>query len=104
MEHRKLAALRQLLHRMERDLGLNGMNGVQRDLLYAANLISDETGTFSSADLRKHDMARDLANLSYASGLEALVRSGLIDALPGQAGVYRLVRTQTGLELDRLRP
>lgn len=92
MDNRKLAALRQLLYDMEKDVGLDQMNSVQRDMLYAANLVAAGSDSFTTGKLRKHPMVQSVAKPTFFRGLKALVEAGLIAPDPhAPNGTYRLI-------------
>ena len=94
MHHHKLAALRHLLHGMEQELGLDQISPTQRDILYAANLLAEHTGCFTTGQLRKHPMMQQIPKPTFFRGLKALLDNNLIVADPNApGGTYRLTQS-----------
>lgn len=91
----QLAQLRDVLHQMEHDLGLEGLNRKERDILLAfyANASRDEAhGFVSSTDrVRAHPTLESVSQPTFHRALRRLLERGLVerhDALP--AGVYAI--------------
>ena len=87
----KLAALRHLLHEMEQELGLDGLSPVQRDVLYAAHLLSANSDTFSTAQLRRHAMVLNVPKPTFFRVLKTLQENGyIIQGGDAAQGIYSL--------------
>ncbi len=87
----KLAALRHLLHEMEQELGLDVLSPVQRDVLYAAHLLSENSDTFTTAQLRRHAMVLNVPKPTFFRVLKALLENGhIIQGTDATHGVYSL--------------
>lgn len=94
MLRNKLAALRHLLHEMEQELGLDNLSPVQRDVLYAAHLLSEGAETFTTAQLRRHEMVQDISKPTFFRVLKALQDEGYIVQGPEAVqGTYRLAQS-----------
>lgn len=74
-----LAALRQLLQTMERDIGLEEMSPTQKDVYYAASLISEEQETFPLSDLMQHSLASNISRPTFFRCLKWLVSNGYLN-------------------------
>ena len=86
---RKLASLRSALHLMERDLGLDDLSGTQRDVYYAANLLSDECGEFTTSQLHEHALTKDISRPTFFRILKSLLQKRLIvQAGSKRSGLY----------------
>lgn len=91
MRHQKLAALRHLLHDMEQELGLDQLSPTQRDILYAANLLAEDTGGFTTGQLRKHPITRGIAKPTFFRSLKVLLDNEFVAPEQGAPiGTYRL--------------
>lgn len=97
MLRNKLAALRHMLHEMEQELGLDNLSPVQRDVLYAAHLLSEGAETFTTAQLRRHEMVQEISKPTFFRVLKTLQEKGYI--IPGPEavqGTYRLAPSAAG--------
>lgn len=91
----QLAHLRDVLHQMEQDLGLDGLNRKERDILLAfyANATEDTAhGYISSTDrVRAHPTLETVSQPTFHRALRRLLERGLVvrhDGLP--AGIYAI--------------
>ncbi len=92
-QNTKLAALRNMLWKMEVEVGLEGLSQPQKDVYYAACLVADEDQVVSSDTVRHHPMLLPMARPTFYRALKALVDRGLLETV-GQrkAGHYVIKR------------
>jgi hypothetical protein len=102
MPHSKIldniAAIRTMLHDMERDVGLTDLSPLERDVLYAATTINHTTGQIlRSDDLWAHELVRNVPEATFRRALRNLVERGLLQLAPGrQRGAYTLHHPKLG--------
>ncbi|MEM9635884.1 MAG: hypothetical protein AAGA50_31490 [Pseudomonadota bacterium] len=87
-----LAQLRILLESMEQDLGLSKLSPNERDLLYAAQSLSNDSNEFiRSDDLRNHPLLKSMTQPTYYRSLKRLLELGFIEPPSGKkTGLYRV--------------
>ena len=85
-----IASLRALLSDMETDLGLHELTGPQRDILYAASLLSSGSGGVTTQALHKHSLVRGMTRSTFFRSLKSLSDSGYLVAKAGRAGFYEI--------------
>ena len=91
----QLAQLRDMLDRMERDLGLDKLSPNERDILlacYANARAEDGIGTVFSTDVvRTHPTVQRISQPTFHRTLRKLRERGFVDRSPElPAGVYLL--------------
>lgn len=87
----QIAHLNEILLGMERDLKLNELGRIEKNILYAASLLSEACSTFESEQLRNHALLADISRSSFFRSLKAVVDAGYLNHLPGtQRSVYTL--------------
>ncbi|PUB13094.1 hypothetical protein [Yoonia sediminilitoris] len=80
----KLARLKHLLLGMERDLGMDGLSTVQRDIVYAATLLSETSRTLTTENLRQHELLDDVSRSAFFRALKELVENGYLRHTDGR--------------------
>jgi hypothetical protein len=91
--NRRLAALRNMLHAMEREVGLQELSTIQRDIYYAACLSRDDQSLLSTDALRTHPIVRELPRSSFFRALKDLVDLGYFKpAGSPRSGLYEVVK------------
>ena len=74
----RLARLRNLLSGMEDDMGLNSLGAVQKNIVYAATLISQKHEPVETAELRTHKLLDDTSRSTFFRALRDVVDKGYI--------------------------
>ena len=91
MEAPKLAALRSLLHGMERELGLDDLSQSQRDVYYAASLLHGAGEPITTELLQTHPLTRDIPRPTFFRSLKSLLDRTLMFRSGGErSGRYVL--------------
>ena len=85
----RLAQLRELLARMEGELGLDGLSRFERDILYAIRALSGNGRAVPSAELRQHGLIESMSQPTYHRALRELVIHGYIINTDGRRWTYR---------------
>lgn len=85
-----MAALRNLLANMETDMGLHELSGPQRDILYAASLLSSEGGLVTAGALHQHPLVCGMTRSSFFRSLKSLCDAGYLTAMGGRSGSYEI--------------
>lgn len=89
----KLAALRDMLWRMEVEVGLEALTRQQKDVYYAACLAADGQKIVQSDDIREHPMLSPITRPTFYRALKELVEQGfLVSASSRRDGQYKIVR------------
>ena len=79
-----LFELRSMLHAMEKDLGLQDLSPIERDVLLAAHAAARKSGkTVTSDQIRKESLAADIAQATFHRALKALLQRGLLSKADG---------------------
>lgn len=79
----KVAALRQMLHRMETEIGLDALSPVQRDVYYAASLLNKDQGSFATLALQEHPLVQHISRPTFFRALRYLQDEKFIAPLKG---------------------
>lgn len=89
-----LSRMRQLLASLERDLGLVSLPKVELDLLYAIDLLAEDSSiVITSAEIRKHPLLDDVPTATFNRALKSLIKKGYIEHPPeSRAKHYRKTR------------
>ena len=85
-----VAALRTLLADMEADLGLVDLPGPQRDILYAASLLSSERPAVTTSELHQHSLVKGMTRSTFFRSLKALSENGYLVPKAGRTGCYEI--------------
>lgn len=85
-----VAALRNLLADMEEDLGLLELPGPQRDILYAASLLSSEKVAVTTSELHQHSLVKGMTRSTFFRSLKALSENGYLVPKKGRSGCYEI--------------
>lgn len=91
----RLAQLRELLARMEGELGLDGLSRFERDILYAIRALSGDGQAVASSDLRRHGLIESMSQPTYHRALRELVTRGYIANTDGRRWTYTGVAPTT---------
>jgi len=91
----RLAQMRELLLRMEGELGLEGLTRFERDLLYAIRCLVAEGKTVRSAALRAHELVEAMTQPTYHRALRELILRGYIAPEEHNRSTYRVLAFRT---------
>ena len=86
----RLAQLRELLSKMEVEMGLDGLSRFERDILYALRALSINGQPVVSKDLRCHALTSAMSQPTYHRALRELLVRGHIVNVDGQRGLYTM--------------
>ncbi|MDT8856611.1 hypothetical protein RNZ50_16595 [Paracoccaceae bacterium Fryx2] len=87
----RIAQLRELLLRMESELGLLGLTRFERDLLYAVRSLAPDGGEVRSSALRRHKLVETMTQPTFHRALRELVDQGYLRRAEGSHAAYCLV-------------
>ena len=86
-----MAQLRELLLGMERDLGINQLGPVHKDIVYAATILSNKSDSFETDEIRKHNLLEGVSRSSFFRALRDVVDAGYLNHSVGtQRSNYEL--------------
>ncbi|KIC42700.1 hypothetical protein RA27_04935 [Ruegeria sp. ANG-R] len=80
----KIAQLKRLLMGMERDLGIDNLSTVQRNIVYAATLLSETSRTVGTEDIRQHELLDGVSRSAFFRALKDLVDTGYLQHTDGR--------------------
>lgn len=85
-----LLELRSMLRDMERNVGLDALSPAEMDVLLAAHAVTAGLGEAVTSDqIRRHELASDIAQATYHRALRSLLKMGLIAKAEGyKSGRY----------------
>ncbi len=87
----KLAHLKEILLGMEHDLGIEDLGPVQKDIVYAATILSETSSAFETDDIRKHALLNGVARSTFFRALKDVVEGGYLQHSEGtQRSAYKL--------------
>lgn len=86
----RIAKLRELLLRMEGELGLEGLTRFERDVLYAIRSLNLEDGGVTSSQIRKHALVDKMSLPTFHRALRELILRGHIVNSEGRRGAYEV--------------
>jgi hypothetical protein len=87
----KIAQLKQLLLGMERDLGIDNLGAVQKNIVYVATLLSEKDGNFETGEMRKHELLEGVSRSAFFRALNDVVNAGYLSHFNGtQRSAYTL--------------
>ena len=68
--------LRELQLGIEKDLGINSLNSIQKNIIYTATILSRVDGTFETSDMRQHNLLEGVSHSGFFRSLKSLVDFG----------------------------
>ncbi|MFO8124912.1 hypothetical protein [Yoonia sp.] len=87
----QVAHFKEILFGMERDLGLDDLGRIEKNILYAATILSETADKFESEQIRTHALLSGVSRSSYFRALKEVVDAGYLNHQPGtQRSVYTL--------------
>ena len=87
----KLAHLKEILFGMERDLGIESLGQVQKDIVYAATILSEASAEIETDDIRKHQLLSGVGRSTFFRALKEVVELGYLKHSEGaQRSRYKL--------------
>ncbi len=88
-----MARLKELLLSMEKDLGMDDLSGVQKNIVYAATMLVNKKDEFETEAIRNHALLRDVSRSSFFRALKNLTDAGYIKHRDGtQRASYQLLK------------
>lgn len=86
-----LAHLKELLLGMESDLGIRNLGAVQKDIVYAATILSETNEKIETDDIRQHALLSGISRSSFFRALKDVVDAGYLNHCEGtQRSTYEL--------------
>ena len=83
----QLAHLKEILFGMERDLGLDDLGRIEKNILYAAAILAETADKFESEQIRQHTLLSGVSRSSYFRALKEVVDAGYpLAGLPDLTG------------------
>lgn len=93
-----VAQLKRLLLGLERDLGIDDLSAVQRNILYAATLLSSDQRPIETDSIRNHELLKAVARSTFFKAIKELVAAGYLRHGDGaQRSRYLLTERAKGL-------
>ena len=87
----KLAHLKEILFGMERDLGIEGLGQVQKNIVYAASILSEAGAEIETDDIRRHQLLGGVGRSTFFRALKDVVDLGYLKHADGaQRSRYHL--------------
>lgn len=83
-----IALLRALLLGMEKDLGLDTMSSVQKDIVYAVTMILESKDTVETDEIRNHSLLAGVPRSSFFRALKEVIDTGHIKHMDGALRSY----------------
>lgn len=88
-----LFQLRELLLKMERDVGLDVLSTPERDVFLVAYSLAGKHGNIvESVQIRSHDLVKPMAQATYHRALRALLKLGFLERASGSKAKTYVVR------------
>lgn len=86
--------LRDMLRKMEQDVGLDRLSVTERDVFLAAHSLTKKRGDIvESVQIRSHQLVRPMAQATYHRALRALLDLGLLERACGSKAKVYVVRS-----------
>ena len=86
-----IAHLKELLLGMERDLGIGDLGAVQKDIVYAATILSEKDRNFETDELRRRTLLEGVSRSSFFRARKDVVEAGYLNHCDGtQRSVYEI--------------
>ena len=93
----KIALLRHMLFGLEKDLGVNDLSAVKRDIIYAVSLLNGQNEPVETDVLRKHDLLSGVTRSTFFNALKSLVDDQHLKHVNGaKRSQYMLHNIKTG--------
>ena len=87
----KLAHLKEILFGMERNLGIESLGQVQKDIVYAATILSEARTEIETDDMRRHQLLSGVGRSTFFRALKEVVELGYLQHTEGaQRSRYQL--------------
>ncbi|KIC10713.1 hypothetical protein RA19_09955 [Leisingera sp. ANG-M1] len=84
--------LRDMLFQMERDIGLDRLSPVERDVFLAAHALTASPGTpVQSEQIRSHRLVQGIAQATYHRTLKSLLDMGFLKRAGGSRAKHYVV-------------
>lgn len=90
----KVAQLKQLLQGMERDLGVDKLSSIQRNIVYSAKLLSSDDNVVETDDLRNHELLSGVSRSTFFRALKELVEAGYLSHKEGKKRSAYIISTK----------
>ena len=92
-----IAHLKELLLGMERDLGIDDLGSIQKNIVYAATILSETNGTTVETDeIRKHALLAGVPRSSFFRAMKDVVDAGyLVHSTEKKRSTYSLSKKLT---------
>jgi hypothetical protein len=86
--------LRNMLHQMELDIGMGDLSRVERDVLLAAHMLTDNLGDSVETDqIRGHLFVNTLSPATYHRALRSLLDYGFLEYAAGAKSKQYVLRS-----------
>ena len=83
-----------MLHQMELDIGMGDLSRVERDVLLAAHMLTDNLGDSVETDqIRGHGLINSLSPATYHRALKSLLEQGFLENAAGTKAKQYVVRS-----------
>lgn len=73
-----IAHLKELLLGMEQDLGMNELGNVERNIIYAATILSEGCKNFETDEIRNHTLLSGVSRSTFFRALKGVVDGGYL--------------------------
>lgn len=87
----KIALLRHMLFGLEKDLGVEDLSAVKRDIIYAVSLLNGLNEPVETDALRKHDLLAGVTRSTFFNALRSLVDDHHIKHVNGSKRSYYML-------------
>lgn len=89
----QIAHLKELLLGMERDLGMDDLGLVEKNIVYAASILSEKCDNFESDEIRRHALLQGVSRSTFFRALKYVVAAGYLNHFQEtQRSTYTLAR------------
>ena len=86
-----IAALREMLLDAEKSLGLESLNEHERDIYYAAVLLTKQRVELSAGNIHDHELTRELPRATFYRALKRLAQKNFLVAPERKNGAFKVV-------------
>jgi hypothetical protein len=90
----KIALLRHMLFGLEKDLGVEDLSAVKRDILYAVSLLNGRHEAVETDHLRKHDLLAGVTRSTFFNALRSLVEENHLEHVNGSKRSHYMLSTK----------
>lgn len=87
----KIALLRHMLYGLEKDLGVNDLSTVKRDIIYAVSLLNGHNAPVETNLLRKHELLSGVTRSTFFNALKSLVEDQHLKHVNGAKRSYYML-------------